>query len=153
MSGNCFWYLEMHISANFELLPWFWTSVMEVKKSPPNIWGCDSSVGIATHYGLDGPGIESRWGARFSAPVYTDAEAHPAYCTLGTRSFPGVKRPGRDADHPPPFKRRSHERVGLYLYFLWASVTCYRRTFTLPPNVLRIVWHVFPTDRRMYKME
>ena len=22
----------------------------------------DSSVGIATHYGLDGPGIESRWG-------------------------------------------------------------------------------------------
>jgi hypothetical protein len=25
--------------------------------------GRDSSVGIATHYGLDGPGIESRWGA------------------------------------------------------------------------------------------
>jgi hypothetical protein len=23
---------------------------------------CDSSVGIATGYGLDGPGIESRWG-------------------------------------------------------------------------------------------
>jgi hypothetical protein len=21
---------------------------------------------------------------------------------MGTRSFPGVKRPGRDADHPPP---------------------------------------------------
>ena len=31
----------------------------------------DSSVGIATAYGLDGPGIESRWGARFSAPVQT----------------------------------------------------------------------------------
>ena len=27
------------------------------------------SVGIATRYGLDGPGIESRWLARFSAPV------------------------------------------------------------------------------------
>ena len=27
--------------------------------------GCDSSVGIATHYGLDGPGIESRWGQDF----------------------------------------------------------------------------------------
>ena len=25
----------------------------------------DSSVGIATHYGLDGPGIESRWGRDF----------------------------------------------------------------------------------------
>ena len=28
----------------------------------------DSSVGIATSYGLDGPGIESRWDARFSTP-------------------------------------------------------------------------------------
>jgi hypothetical protein len=28
--------------------------------------GPDSAVGIATHYGLDGPGIESRWGRDFS---------------------------------------------------------------------------------------
>ena len=27
------------------------------------------TVGIATRYGLNGPGIESRWGARFSVPV------------------------------------------------------------------------------------
>jgi hypothetical protein len=27
--------------------------------------GPDSSVGIATDYGLDGPGIESRWGRDF----------------------------------------------------------------------------------------
>ena len=52
-----------------------------------------SSVGIATGYGLDGPGIESRWGggARFSAPVQTGPGAHPASCTTGTGSFPGVK--------------------------------------------------------------
>jgi len=31
--------------------------------------GRDSVVGIATRYGLGGPEIESRWGARFSAPV------------------------------------------------------------------------------------
>jgi len=31
----------------------------------------DCAVGIATRHGLDGPGIESRWGARFSAPVQT----------------------------------------------------------------------------------
>jgi hypothetical protein len=34
--------------------------------------GRDSSVGIATAYGLDGPGIESRWGRDFphlSRPV------------------------------------------------------------------------------------
>ena len=64
--------------------------------------GRDSSVGIATRYGLDGPGIESRWGARFSAPVQTDPGAYPASCTMGTGSFPGVKRLGRGADYPPP---------------------------------------------------
>ena len=42
--------------------------------------------------------------------------AHPACCTMGTGSFPGVKRPGRGADHPPPTKCRGQERVGLYLY-------------------------------------
>ena len=30
----------------------------------PCVCGPGSSVGIATDYGLDGPGIESRWGAR-----------------------------------------------------------------------------------------
>ena len=50
-----------------------------------------SVVGIATGYGLDGPGIESRWGARFSVPVQTGPGTHPASCTMGTGSFPGVK--------------------------------------------------------------
>jgi hypothetical protein len=35
-------------------------------------------VGIATGYGLDGPGIESRWGARITAPVQTGPGANPA---------------------------------------------------------------------------
>jgi hypothetical protein len=51
-----------------------------------------SVVGIETGYGLDGPGIESRWGGvRFSAPVQTGPGAHPASCTTGTGSFPVVK--------------------------------------------------------------
>ena len=53
--------------------------------------GPGSSVGIATGCGLDGPGIESRWGVRFSVPVQTGPGAHPASCTIGTGSFPGVK--------------------------------------------------------------
>ena len=53
--------------------------------------GPGSSVGIATGYGLDGPAIESRWGARFSAPVQTGPGAHPASCTMGTGSLQGVK--------------------------------------------------------------
>ena len=78
--------------------------------------GRDSTVGIATRYGLDGPGIDSRWEARFSAPVQTDPGAYPGFYTMGTGSFLGVKRPGRGADHPPPSKCRGQERVELYLY-------------------------------------
>ena len=51
--------------------------------------GRDSSVGIATHYGLNSPGIESRWGARFSAYVQTRSEAHAASYTMDTGSFQG----------------------------------------------------------------
>ena len=63
--------------------------------------GRDNSVGIATRQWLDGPGIESRLGSRFSAPVQTSPEAHPASHTMGTSSLAGVKRPGRDVNHQP----------------------------------------------------
>ena len=49
-----------------------------------------SVFGIPTGYGLDGRGIESLWGARFSAPVHTSPGAHPASCTMGAGSIPGV---------------------------------------------------------------
>jgi len=52
--------------------------------------GPGSSVGIATNYGLDGPGIES-WRWRDFPPVQTGPGAHPASCTMGIESFPGVK--------------------------------------------------------------
>jgi hypothetical protein len=41
-------------------------------------------------------------GVRFFAHVQTGPGAHLASCTMGTESFPGVKRPGRGADYPPP---------------------------------------------------
>ena len=77
--------------------------------------GPGSVVGIATAYGMDGPGIESRWGARFSEPVQTGPEAHPASCTMGTGSFRGKVRPGRDADLSPPSSAEVKKRVELYL--------------------------------------
>jgi len=46
---------------------------------------------IVNGYGLDGPGFESRWGAKFSATVFTGPGSNPASCTMGTRSFPRVK--------------------------------------------------------------
>jgi hypothetical protein len=53
--------------------------------------GPGSIVGIATDYELDGPEIESRWGAKFSAPVQTGPGADSASSTMGTGSFPGRK--------------------------------------------------------------
>ena len=53
--------------------------------------------------------------AKFSAPVQTGSEAHPASYTIGTGSFPGVKGPDRGADHPPS-RAEVKERVKLYLY-------------------------------------
>jgi len=64
--------------------------------------GPGSSVGIGTDYGLDGPGIGSRWGKIFC--TCSDRPwGSPSLLYNGYRVFPGGKvRPGRAADHPPP---------------------------------------------------
>jgi len=71
--------------------------------------GRDSSDGIAFGYGLDGLGIEFRWGARFFTPVQLVPGAHPASYPTGAGSFPGVKRLGRGVDQStslPPRLRK-----------------------------------------------
>jgi len=73
----------------------------------------DSSVGIATRYGLDGPGIESRWEARFSAPAQTGPEAHPASYTMGTGSIRGGKVAGMWRWPSTPSSAEVKERVEL----------------------------------------
>ena len=74
----------------------------------------ESSVRIATRYGLDGPGIEPRWGRDFS---------HSSRPALGPTQSPkqwvpglsrGVKRPGRSVDHPLPSSAEVKGRVELY---------------------------------------
>jgi hypothetical protein len=79
--------------------------------------GPGSSVGIATGFGQDVPGIENLWGARYSAPVQTGPGDHPASSTMSTGYFPGLES-GRDVmltPHPLPMPR-SENRVALYLY-------------------------------------
>ena len=75
--------------------------------------GRDSAVGIATRYGLGGPGIESRF--RRGIPHLSRPSLGPAPAT-STGSFPGVKRPRCGVDHPPPSTAEVKERVELYLY-------------------------------------
>ena len=70
---------------------------------------------------MDGPGIESRCEARFSAPVQTGPGAYPASCTMDTGSFPGVKN-GRDVTLTPqpllvPWSWKSR---AIRLLLLWA---------------------------------
>jgi hypothetical protein len=64
--------------------------------------GPGSSVGIATGYGLDGPGIDPGEGQIFR--TCPDRPWGPSSLLYnGYRVFPGGKeRPGRDADPSPP---------------------------------------------------
>jgi hypothetical protein len=55
--------------------------------TPIRMRGRYNVVGIMNRYRLDGPGIESRWGARFFAAVQTGPGAHPASYTMGTGSL------------------------------------------------------------------
>jgi len=73
--------------------------VREILTAPScSLWAAIAQS-VETRYGLDGPGIESRWGARVTASVQTGLGAHTSSYTMGTGSFPGVKRPGLGADH------------------------------------------------------
>ena len=55
--------------------------------------GQDSSVGVATRYGLDGHGIESRWGEIFRIPPDRPYGA-PSLLYNVYRIFPGGKAAG-----------------------------------------------------------
>jgi len=80
------------------------------------ICGPGSVVGIATAYGLDGPGIESRWGEIFRTSP-NRPWGPPSLLYNGYRVFLGGKvLPGRDADPSPPSSAEVKNRVELYLY-------------------------------------
>ena len=77
--------------------------------------------------------------ARFPAPVQTGPGAHPASCTMGTGSFPGVKS-GRGVTLTPhhllvPWSRKSRAipLLPLWAYSLYrASVPVQGCTLPLP---------------------
>jgi hypothetical protein len=85
-----------------------------------------ASVGrIATGYGLDGLGIEARWGGFHTCPDRPGGPSSLLY--NGYRVFPGGKeRPGRDSDLSPPSSAVGHERVELYLYSRYGPYGLYR---------------------------
>jgi hypothetical protein len=71
----CLLHFPFCLSIKF-LVPFYWLSFGSLRH---NLVGRDSSAGIATRYGLYGPGIEYRWG----------------------RYFPYSSRPTLGPNHPP----------------------------------------------------
>jgi hypothetical protein len=75
------------------------------KNNQLSIWcvGNDSSVGIATIYGLGGSGIESRWGDVIFCTRPKRPWGLPSLLYNWCRvCFPWVKQPERGVDHQPP---------------------------------------------------
>ena len=108
------------------LLELRWKSQRESPPPPPWLT-CRSPNGPrCTDHGLDGPGIESRWGEIFrTCPDRPWGPSSLLYS--GYRVFPGGKeRPGRDADPSPPSSAVGHERVELYLYSPCGPYSLYR---------------------------
>ena len=78
-------------------------------------------------------------GSRFSAPVQTGPESHPASCTIGTGSFPEVKSGWGVTLTPHPLlvpwsrKGRAISLLPLWAVRLVQNLTaCTRVHFTLP---------------------
>jgi len=116
-----------------------WSMYRPTSDSPsPHMVDRDSSAGIVTRYVLDGPGIKSRCGSRFSASVQTGPGTLLASKTMNTGSFPGVKRPGRGVDHPPTSSAEV-KSTAIPLLLPLAFVVCSRVnftfTFTIPTYV------------------
>ena len=73
-----------------------------VYQTPYMQCGPGSMVGIATGYGLDGPGIESRWQRDFlhlSRPALVPTQPPLQWVLVLSR---GKERPGCEDDHSPP---------------------------------------------------
>jgi hypothetical protein len=116
------------------------------------VCGPGSVVGIATGYGLDGPGIESRLGARFSAPVRPWGP--PSLLYNGYRGFPEVKG-GRGVTLTPhplqvPWSRKGRAIPLLPLWAVRSLSACTRVTFTflLLCLLCRPIWKPSPSARK-----
>jgi hypothetical protein len=77
--------------------------------------GWDNSVGIATRYGLDDPGIESRWDRDLPHPSRPAlGPTHPSI-QWASALFPGGKEARVWGNHTLPSGAQVKERVQLYL--------------------------------------
>ena len=116
---------------NFTFLPFPLLSARFLLFTPlQHSMGRDNVVSIVTCYGLEGPGIESRWGRNFPhlSRLALGPGAHPDSCAMnGCRVFPGGKGGrGVTLTTHPHLVPRSWKSRAIPLLPLWAHVACYR---------------------------
>jgi hypothetical protein len=68
--------------------------------------------------------------ARFSAPVHTDSVVYQSSHTMGTRSFPGIMRPGRGVEPSSHLTTRFKKSRPILLLPIRAFVPCSSVNFT-----------------------
>jgi hypothetical protein len=115
-----------------------------------SISGPGSSVSIATGYGLEGPGIEFRWGGKIFRTCPDRPWGPSRFCTMDIGSFLGVKS-GRGVTLTPhpllvPWSWKS---TAIPLLPLWAVrpaqslSACTRVTFTFPLCSMNVFWKLY----------
>jgi len=95
------------------------------KEQYNKLCGPGSSVGIATGYGLNGPGIESRWGEIFCTCLDRPLGS-PSLLYNGYRVFPGGRAAGAWCWPLTPFWCHGKERVELHLYSPYGPYGLYK---------------------------
>ena len=99
-----------------------------------------SSVGTATRYGLDGPGIECRWGRDFphlSRPALGPTQPPVKWVPCLSR---GQRAAGAWRWSLTPFYCRGQERVELYLYSPYGPYGLYRASVPVQRCTLRLLY-------------
>jgi hypothetical protein len=108
-----------------------------MKENNKIVWSRDSSVGIATRYGLDGPVIESRWGGENFRTRPDRLWSPPSLLYKGYQVFPGVMRSNRGVDHSPHLTSRLKKEKSYISFSPCTFVACFRLKLTFNSAVLR----------------
>jgi hypothetical protein len=123
------WLVSYRLSSSLVILAFWYINLFPVVT---HVCGPGNVIPIATGYGLDGSGIESRWWGEIFRTSPDRPWGPPSLLYNGYRVFPrGKEGPGRDADLSPPSSAVVMKRVELYLYSPCGPYGLYRASVSV----------------------